>query len=295
MPDVIGINKKMEAAAKSERWDMLWIDKGRLVTTATLEGFRKDNPNCLIVGYSPDDMNSRPNQSRQFLEHLPLYDYFLTTKSYNVAELTKLGARNVVFIGNGYDAKSFRPLTPSADDRRRLGGGVGFIGSFEPARAASMAKIAAAGIPVRVWGDGWQRFGSTPKLMQVENKRLLGDDFALACCSFKINLGFLRKVNRDLQTTRSVEIPGCGAFMLAERTDEHLDLFDEGAEAEFFGSDDELIQKCQYYLEHEDDRRRIAKAGLNRCESSGYDNDSRMNQIFDLVFASGRVKTETTS
>ena len=58
--------------------------------------------------------------------------------------------------------------------------------------------------------------------------------------------------------------------MLAERTDEQRALFEEGREAAYFGSFDELIDKIRYYLAHEDERARIAQAGHDRCMASDY-------------------------
>jgi Uncharacterized protein conserved in bacteria len=77
-----------------------------------------------------------------------------------------------------------------------------------------------------------------------------------------------------------MEIPASGGFMLAEDSPEHRMLFQSGREAVFFSCQDELLRHCRYYLEHETERKAIAKAGLFRCRNSGYDNESRIHEMF---------------
>jgi spore maturation protein CgeB len=108
----------------------------------------------------------------------------------------------------------------------------------------------------------------------------------------RINLNFLRKINRDRHTSRSLEIPACQGFMLAERTDEHLQLFDEGQEAEFFESPQELLAKVKYYLTHEDLRKQIAKAGRDRCTGSGYSHHDRLEVILDQLGVHGMALSQ---
>lgn len=286
LPDLAGDNARLLAAAKQEHWDIIWLEKALTIGPDTLARVRAYAPAANIIGFSPDDMNSRHCQSQQFLDALPHYDHFLTTKSYNVGELGARGCPNVVFVGNGFDPETFRPLPFSPEESIRLGGDVGFIGSYERERAELMFYLATQGIRVRIWGDSWEKMSSRHPNLAIEYAPLHGDRLAKACGAFKINLGFLRKINRDQQTTRSVEIPACGGFMLAERTDEHLDLFEEGEEAEFFGSCEELLQKCRRYLHDNEARTRIARRGYDRCLRSGYSNAERLRKALHVILKS---------
>jgi spore maturation protein CgeB len=281
--DLAGENRKILESFKSQAWDILWIDKGLTIEPETLMEIKARYPATIIVGYSPDDMLQRHNQSRQFLAHLPLYDIYFTTKSYGVEELKSLGCQRVAFVRNAFDPATHRPMPMTSMDKLKLGGPLGFIGAYELDRATSISYVASHGIRVRVWGPNWHKCHFKDKDLVIENKSVWGHDYALALCAFDINLAFLCKRNRDLQTTRSVEIPACGAFMLAERTDEHLQLFEEGKEAEFFDSNEELLDKVKYYLAHSDERKRIAAAGRERCLKSGYSNHDRLRDMLKVV------------
>lgn len=282
--DLASANEKILKSVTNGNIDILWIDKGLTIKATTIKAVKKLKPKCLIVGYSPDDMAASHNQSRQFLHSLSFYDVFFTTKSYGVNELEKLGCKEAIFFNNAYDPETHKPVPVTPEERLRLGGEVGFIGDYERERAEAILYLAENSIPVRVWGLSW---GKKCKLshpnMIIEGIPLWGNEYAKAICCFDINLNFLRKVNRDLQTTRSIEIPACGGFMLAERTCEHLELFEEGKEADFFGSNEELLDKVRYYLAHLQQRKQIAAAGRDRCLKSGYSNHDRLREMLNIV------------
>ena len=283
-PDRLQVTRAILEAAMDSAWDVLWLDKALMVGLATLQQFHSLCPAAVITGYSPDDMGSRHNQSRQFLQALPHYDVYFTTKSFGVAELGALGCPRAEFVGNAYDVHVHRPLEVTKAERTLLGAPVGFIGTGELERAKSCAFLAEQGIPVKVWGDRWDEFQRrTRGKFTVGGRSRYGDDYVKTICAFDINLCFLRKINRDFQTQRSVEIPACGAFILAERTQEHLALFEEGKEAEFFSSNEELLRKVRYYLEHPLERRAVADAGRKRCLSSGYSYHERLKAMLARV------------
>lgn len=283
--DPIGVNRSLLDAVTSTRFDVIWVEKALMLRPATLEKCKAIQPRVVLASYTEDDMYARHNQSVYYRMGLKYYDVVFTTKSYNCHsnELPALGARRVVFVDKAYDKAAHRPISLSADAARDFGSDVGFIGTFEESRAAKLLLLAEAGFWVRVWGSGWNKWKGEQERLVVEGRPIFSDDYVRAICGTKINLCFLRKANRDLQTDRTMEIPACGAFMLAERTPEHLRLFTEGKEAAFFDirDDTELIAKTAYYLAHDSEREQLSLAGRQRCLNSGYSHHDRLKFMLD--------------
>ena len=285
LPDNSNANKKIVKLVNenvNDPYDIIWIDKGTTIDAKTLRYIKKIMPTAKIVSYSPDNMALRHNQSQNFLGCIPLYDIHFTTKSYILNDMVRLGAKRINFTNKLYESTFHYPRELSQDDIQRLGGDVGFIGVWEKERCDSILYLAQNGIKVKVFGSGkWNDY------VGVDNLEILpplySDDYPKALQAFKISICFLRKLNFDLQTSRTMEIPACGGFMLAERTNEHMALFEEGKEAEFFSNDEELLEKCRYYLSHDNERKNIAKAGRLRCETAGYSNEESIKRMVKIA------------
>ena len=284
LPDIPKANEKIIDKVRTKHYDLIWIDKGITIHKNTLRQIKEFAPNVMIVGYSPDLMTVKHNQSKQFIESLPFYDIYVTTKSYAVGELYRMGCKKVIYIGNAFQEDLHYPREVTPETYERLAGEVGFIGDWEKERANSIIYLANNGINVRVWGGGkWLQYKNKYPTLRIEEKGLFSEEYCQSLSAFKINLGFLRKINLDQQTTRSVEIPACQGFMLAERTSEHLELFEENKEAVYFSTNEELLEKCLYYLSHEKERVQIATNGRERCIKSGYSNKDRITCVINKL------------
>ena len=280
--DFLRINTKILNAWEQKKYDILWVDKGLFMSRSSLEHIRESNEGSILIHYSPDDMMNPSNQSNKYLSAISAFDYHITTKSYNVSELKAAGAKSVIFVGNSYDSKIHRPMEISAAEMQSIGCDVGFIGAYESERGGFIERLAQGGQPIVVRSKFWK--SPIPPNLKVITGWFADEEYSKIISATKINLCFLRKVNRDLQTTRSVEIPACGGFMLAERTDEHQALFLEGKEAEFFSSYEEMEDKVKFYLSRPELRIQIAEAGRKRCVTQGYSNADRIAEIMGEVF-----------
>ncbi len=285
--DKTKINSRLIDKVKGFKPDIIWVAKSMVLKPKTIKTIKKLFPEIKWIWFSGDDMYARHNQSRWFLQCLPLYDVVFTTKSYNCNEdeLPSLGAKKVVFIPKSFDPNMHFPVDIVDEDCKKLGAEVGFIGTFELDRAQKMLHLAKCGYKVRVWGNGWDSWINEHPNLIIENKPLYNEDFRKSVCATKINLCFLRKLNRDLHTNRSIEIPAFAGFMLAERSSEHEELFVDGDEAVFFDINnlDELANKVDYYLKHDEERNKIASNGRERCLNSDYSMQARVKEMLDNI------------
>lgn len=280
-------NKKIIEQVDRQNFDLVWIEKGLVIRPKILTYIKFKSKNTKLVSYSEDDMYQRWNQSQYYIKGLKYYDIVFTTKSYNCRrdELPSLGAKKVVFIDKAYDSNLHRPVNVTTEDKIKFGADVGFVGTFEDFRANKLMYLAENGVKIRIWGNGWKKWKEKHCNLLVENRPVYSEDYVKAICSTKINLCFLRKMNRDLQTDRSIEIPACGAFMLAEDTEEHRRLFVNNQEAVFFDQNDskDLLDKVKYFTGKNELIIKIGKAGRKRCINNGYSHHGRLDKMLKFL------------
>jgi spore maturation protein CgeB len=291
-PPIERLNRDLVIAANGlQDIDVVWIDKGKWIRPETLLTLR-DQLGATLVHFANDAM-LLDNRSRQFKASIPLYDFHFTTKRFEVELYRLSGARHVQLVPNAVDSQRFQPvLTGEAE---AFASDVLFIGRCEPHYARCLRAVARCGVQLRIWGPRWPRYARLHAWARrhVEGSGVWGDDYARALSGAKIALGLLSKRFPETVTTRSIEIPACGTFLLAERTSEHEEIFREGAEAEFFGSTDELVEKIWYYLQHTDEREQIAAAGRRRFVESGYSNAARFRRMLEeVVKRSGTLRLD---
>jgi spore maturation protein CgeB len=287
--DEYQINERLWEAFIKERPEIVWLYQATMIRPGLLRRMKETIPSAILVAYAEDDMYAWRNLTWSYMFGLKYGDVVFTTKTFNVSELKRFGAKRVIPFDNCFDRNRRQPVPVSAEERKELGAPVGFIGSFERDRAESMLFLAQRGVPVRIWGNGWEKFMNRHPNLRIEGRSMgyepAGLGYAKGVCATDINLCFLRRISRDRQTGRTVEIPACKGFMVAERTDEHLKLFKENEEAVFFDSNEELLSKVRYYLDHPEERLRIAEQGYRRAMEADYSYHGR------LRFLLGQVET----
>ena len=90
---------------------------------------------------------------------------------------------------------------------------------------------------------------------------------------------------------RMYEAPAHGMMLLCDKAglDAHAQIFEPDKEAVFYDSIEDAIEKIEYYLEHEEERIRIAQAGFARVHRD-YDGELNLKNFLD--WASGLRKKE---
>jgi len=286
-PAVFALNREITQRAANFRPDVAWLEKGTFIFPRTIRRLRQD-PRLLLVYHNTDDWRLRGGMHSvhwRFLRRtIADYDLHITSNLWNVEEFREAGFRRVVHMELAANHALRDPGLVPESERAALGGPVGFIGHWEPVTERRILHLVRNGIPTKVYGGSWDDAQARGELSGALQYRFVnGEEYARAIVSFDINLGIVSKWNRNHTASRTFQIPALGGFLLHERNDVVTKFFEEGVEAEFFDSDDELLEKCRHYLAHPDERRRIAEAGRRRCIESGYFELDRVREILPVL------------
>jgi hypothetical protein len=271
-------------ALQSPHYDLCYVDGGELVTPRVIRLLR--NYATKIINYNIDDPlgNRDGAKSKAYRRSVAFYDFCVVMRSINVSEAKFLGAKHVIHVNRSSDEVTHAPRVIIQEDRDRWNADVLFLGTWFPERGPFLSELVNRGVPLTIRGANWHKAPEWPKLRSSwKGGPLQGDDYAKAIQCAKVNLGLLSKGNRDLHTTRSMEIPALGGLLCAERTAEHLDLYIEGKEALFWDSVEECAAACSHILTNEELRKQIAAAGQARSVANGNTNENVMRAIVEEV------------
>lgn len=250
-----------------ETFDLVWVNGGEYFGPKVLQLLQKTNKK--IVLYNNDDPTGRRDGNRfdSLLKSLPYYDLCVVMREFNIKEYKQKGAKNLLRVFMSYDEMAHKPFEDVAMIKEQFKSDIAFIGTWmeQEKRDLFLMKLINAGLNVSIWGNRWEesKYWNIIK-DNYKGKALGGKDYVAAIQGAKICLGMLSKGNRDLHTRRSVEVPFIGGLFCAERTSEHLAMYQDGIEAFFWDNADECITICNKLLADANLREQIKIAGRKR-------------------------------
>lgn len=294
------INADLVREARRVQPDVLFVYRGTHVTASALREIRSASPRTYLVGYNNDDAFAEAQARwpwRHFIAAVPEYDRVYAYRTRNIDDLRRAGARSTGLLLPWYVPSIHYRRELTSEERRMFGCDVVFVGHYEPdGRLECLAALADAGVRLKIFGpdrgyrghDWNQPLQSHASLRQfVPTSEVWNDDYAKALSGARIALCFFSKRNRDVYTRRCFEIPATGALLMSEYSPELAAMFRPGAEADYFTSPADLVDRVQRYLRDEPARARVAESGCLRAAADGHDVDSRMRVLIDDLMSNG--------
>ncbi|CAM4274789.1 glycosyltransferase [Paenibacillus alkaliterrae] len=228
----------------------------------------------------------------------PHYDYIFTLERNCLSLYQELGCNQVHYLPFAAQSSIFRPKPVSISMRKDIS----FIGSAYWNRIAVFDRLAPylSGKNVSISGIWWERLQNykliaskvspgtwlnpeeTSKVYNgakiVINLHRAYDDEAYNSNS--------RRIQAFSPNPRTFEISGCGVLQITDVRDDLGQFYKPGIEVVTYTTPEELREKMEYYLQHEEERRFIALRGLYRTmRDHTYVN--RMAQLLRTVFGGG--------
>lgn len=285
------INQKILALRKELNPDLVWMEWPRAFDEETLAALRDAWPKAVFVCFQDDNPFGERQEEipkwRKFIQNIKFFDLHFVKREEDHAPFLAHGAKRTALAMHGVYRPLFRPPSPGSEMSAAYD--VSFVGTALDHRVPFIREMIDGGLRLHVFGRKWYKSWMRWRHYSQFHSGVLGQAYVDVLWGSSICLAFVSSSNRDQYTMRTFEIPGCRAFMLAERTPMHQALFNEGVEADFFSSVEECADKIRYYLRNPEARLKIAAAGWERCHRSNYWLETRMQEAVSV--AMGTQKT----
>jgi len=226
----------------------------------------------------------------------PHYDLVFTNELSCVDYYRKQGCAHVHHLPLAVELSEFCPM------RVHTGyfSDICFIGSAYWYRVGFFDKIAPylASKHIRIFGWWWQRLTHYPLLApSICTEWLAPEETARYYNGAKIVINLHRSPDDETFNQnssrvaalsinpRTFEICGTGAFQLTDERNDLTQFYSPGHDLATYSSAEDLVQKIEYYLQHEEERNEIALRGLQKTARE-HTFDHRVAAMLQVVMSS---------
>lgn len=131
-------------------------------------------------------------------------------------------------------------------------------------------------------------YEKTPSLPKVENRGPAGyrkeAAFIYRCSKINLNIT-LRSIISGIPL-RAFEIMGSGGFLLSNYQEDFLEYFTPGEDFDYYTGNEDLMEKTEYYLSHEKERKEIARNGYEKMKKF-HTYKNRIDEMMAIVCGDG--------
>ena len=125
----------------------------------------------------------------------------------------------------------------------------------------------------------------TPDLPKVINMGSVNPytelPYVFKCSKINLNIS-LRSIHSGIPL-RAIEIMGAGSFLLSNFQKDYLMFFEPDKDFVYYEDEFDLIDKCHFYLEHENERTKIAQNGYSKVKEF-FSYEKMLQNILDIIF-----------
>jgi len=257
------MNRLLEQAAIGFGPDLIHLGKSESISGATIRRIKKKTNAKVIHFYGDFRWEPQPwvVDIGRYADYTLLYhkDKALIQKHHD------RGIKHIGFWWVGTDPEVFYPreiarefdvvfMANNTSDHAEATG-QGYAGRWQLIEAIASEKI-----HLHLFGQGWEELSGLPTVHLhgfVNN-----DQFAEACSAAKITLGYnTNQVYMYTSWRRPLNSMACGAFHLTRYFPGLEEVFENRKHLVWFHSIPEALELIEYYLDHDKERERIARAG----------------------------------
>ena len=225
-----------------------------------------------IVNWSTDD-SWKYEQFSQFV--IPSFDLYATTYPEAVEKAKRAGHGHVILTQWAANAQQLTEPLSAANCRWD----VSFIGTAYGNRKKWISDLAARGIHVSCFGHGWQNGPvAAEAIPEIVRRSKISLNFGDSGWVFKRLTPYR---SRQIKA-RVFEVPGYGGFLMTENADHLENFYQPGKEIVLFSGIGSLETKIRYYLNHPEQRDKIAWAGHSKTRQV-HTYDQRFEILFDMA------------